>query len=248
MKIITVTNQKGGVGKTTTVITLAHGLARAGKRALIVDLDPQGQCAVALNIPQESAVFNLLVSEMPARNFVRETGRERLQIVPGNKKTTVVQATYVVDPHSYPLDAIATALKPLADFYDYILLDTSPSVGGLQERAIWAANYVVIPVSTEFLSLQSLGETMSTINTFLERGWKGKLLGILPTHYDQVTRECQKAIAYLTENFAKSVLTPIRRATILRDCASEGITIWEKQREESIGYTALVDTVIKVAR
>lgn len=248
MKIITVTNQKGGVGKTTTVITLAHGLARSGKRALIVDLDPQGQCAIALNIPQESAVFHLLVSEMPAPSFIRETGRDRLQIVPGNKKTTIVQATYVVDPHTYPLDAIATALKPLADLYDYILLDTSPSVGGLQERAIWAANYVIIPVSTEFLSLQSLGETMSTINTFLERGWKGKLLGILPTHHDQVTRESQKAIAYLTENFAKSTLSPIRRATILRDCASEGVTIWEKQRDESIGYTALVETVLKVAR
>ena len=112
--------------------------------------------------------------------------------------------------------------------YDYIIFDTAPSVGGLQERAIWASDLVVLPTATEYLSSDGLIQMMTTLNGLAEKGWKGKLAGILPTFYDTQTKQSQTAIAQLREYFPDSVLEPIHRATVLRECAAEGMTIFEK--------------------
>ncbi len=244
--IITITNQKGGVGKTTTVTHLAHGLTLFGaRRVLIVDLDPQGQSAVALDVEQSPGVFGLLIAEQsPAALIVQ--AREGLSILPGNKKTGAAQLAMSVDLASYPMDYIGRVLRPAMDDYDYILFDTSPSVGGLQERAMWVSKWVIVPTSTEYLSMDGLRQTQGTMAVLTERGWKGKLLGVLPTFYDTQTRESQAAIGELRIAFPKTLLSPIHRATVLRECAANGQTVFEMYPKSRAAqdYEILTDFVL----
>lgn len=244
--ILTITNQKGGVGKTTTVIHLSHGLALAGKRVLIVDLDPQGQSAIALDVEQTPGVFSLLIAEQPPASLIVQA-RERLSILPGNKKTGAAQITMSVDLASYPMDYIGRALRPVMADYDYIFFDTSPSVGGLQERAMWISKWVLTPTATEFLSIDGLRQTQGTMDALKERGWKGKLLGILPTFYDEQTRESQAAIGELRAAFPQTLLSPIHRATILRECAANGRTAFEMypRSRATQDYQILTDFVLE---
>ena len=247
-KIIAIANQKGGVAKTTTTITLAHAFALKNKPALVIDFDPQGQSAIALGLNPEPGVFNSLVPASPApQQWVRACGREYLSILPGDRSTATAQI--VLNAENRPIEAIGLAFKALVKNYDLVFLDTAPSVGGIQERAIWMADYVIIPVATEYLSVDSLGKTLETLSMLVQRGWKGKLLGILPTFYDQVTKESRNAMTYLQKEFSGQLLAPIHRATILRECAADGQTIWEKAPNSQPGrdYEALVKTISKTS-
>src|SRR5512147_386860 len=131
MKTITVANQKGGVGKTTTAVTLAHGLVLEGKRVLLVDLDPQGQCATILGLKPEPGAFNLLVAEQPPSQVIRLTDRPNLFVILGDRKTATAQT--VLSVQRSPITFTHKKLIPSAqeDHIDYIIIDTSPSVGEL---------------------------------------------------------------------------------------------------------------------
>ncbi len=242
-KTICVSNQKGGVGKTTTTVSIADSLARSGKEVLIVDFDPQGQCSTALGVASGNGVFNLLVTDTNPGQWVRKTGREGLDIIPGDRSTATAQI--VMSAENRPITAVQDALKPHHKDYDYIIFDTAPSVGGLQERAIWASNLVLLPTATEYLSSDGLMQILGMLKILKEKGWKGKLAGILPTFFDEQTKESKATYQGLVENFADSVLDPIHRATILRECAAEGMTIFEKAptSRAAIEYAALTDYI-----
>ncbi len=242
-KTYCISNQKGGVGKTTTVVNIADSLARGGKRTLVVDLDPQGQCSTALGIDSENCVFNLMVTGSSPSQWVRKTEREGLDIIPGNRSTATAQI--VLNAENRPITAVQDALKPLYKEYDYIIFDTAPSVGGLQERAIWASNLVLLPTATEYLSSDGLMQILEMLKLLTEKGWKGKLAGILPTFYDSQTKESKATLEGLIENFGDSVLSPIYRATVLRECAAEGMTIFEKSPNSRAAkeYAALTNFI-----
>lgn len=225
-KIITVANQKGGTGKTTTLLSVSGQLAATNHKVLVVDKDPQGNDAIAMGLPQEPGAFNLLVNQtQDPRQWVRMTGRKNLDIITGDRSTASAQI--LLNAENRPLDAIRKALEPLLHDYHYIFLDTAPSVGGIQERAVFAADYVLIPTATEFLSSNGLMQMMSSLKLLAQRGWDGKLLGILPTFYDDSTTESKTTLEEITKEFGKTVLAPIHRATILRECAAEGKMVHE---------------------
>jgi chromosome partitioning protein len=225
---ITVANQKGGVGKTTTAVNLAHGLVKEGKRVLLVDLDPQGQCATILGLKPEPGAFNLLVAEESTNRVVRLTDRPGLYVILGDKKTATAQT--VLSIQRSPVSFTASKLQPAAqaDQLDYIILDTSPSVGELQEQALWAADGVLIPCSTDYLASDGVFSIVSTLKKIRQDfDWKGQVIGILPTFYDEVTRESKATLSDLGKRFSGMLLEPIHRATVLRECAVEGKTIFE---------------------
>ncbi len=233
-KIITVANQKGGVGKSTTVVNLGHGLALQGYRVLLLDFDPQGNLASSLMVEHEMGTYYLLTMgqerEMEktfVRQLVRSTGRDNLWIIPGNRDTVAAQGDMAT--RSRPISYIRQALDLfIHNKLDYILIDTSPSLGGLQERALWAADWVIIPTAMEYLSNQGVVQLLETLNDLRDKHiWNGKLLGILPTFYDGQTRQSKTSLENLRNNLGQLVLPSIHRATVLREASSEGQTIFE---------------------
>ena len=180
------------------------------------------------------------------RQWIRDTGRVSLKLIPGNSMTASAQM--ILSAQEQPISYIRDLLKTfIRDHLDYIFFDTSPSVGGLQERAIWAADLVIVPTATEFASLDSLSKTISTIQTLRDKKhWSGGLLGILPTFYDS-THESRDSLADLQGTFQDKVLSPIHRATVLRECWSEGMTIFEYAPESRSAdeYQALANLVLK---
>ena len=279
MKVITIANQKGGVGKTTTAVNLAHGLAMKGLKVLLVDFDPQGHVAVSLGMRPEPGAFYLLTLPDPALavQWVRMTGRENLNVLPGDPTTSTAQI--VLSAENRPLDAVAKALRFFARSfssvsygttsgqgspggcvstshvsihytdhgYDVLVLDTAPSVGGIQERAVFAADLVVVPAAVDFLALDGVSKMVAALASLSERGWSGRLLGMLPTFYDERTRESRHNLRLLREHFGDAVLRPIHRSTVLRECAAEGKTVFEyaPSHRAAREYRALVDAVTK---
>jgi chromosome partitioning protein len=246
--ILTIANQKGGVGKTTTAVNLAHGLVLEGKKALLVDLDPQGQCATILGLRPESGAFNLLISDLPHAQIVRLTDRANLYVVMGDKKTAIAQTVLSVQrtPISFTREKLAPIL--IEDGFDFIIVDTSPSIGELQEQALWAADGVLVPCATDYLATDGVFSINNSLQKLqAEQNWPGKILGILPTFYDEVTRESKATVLDLQKQFGSLVLTPIHRATILRECAVEGKTIFELDRNSRAAeeYQQLVSFVLE---
>jgi chromosome partitioning protein len=255
-KIITVANQKGGVGKTTTVVNLGHGLARSGKSVLIIDLDPQGQVVTPLKMKPDRGAYHLLTrvgDTQPeieiVRQRIRDSGRERWWILPGNELTN--QAQMHINAMGKDISHVRWAVRPfMSDSLDYILFDTSPSVGGVQERALWAADLVIIPTSPDYMSLQGVRNTINVLSVLKrDKGWKGGLLGVLPTFYETHTLAAQAAIKDLKNGFGERglLLTPIHRATILNQCGAAGQTIFERAPESraAVEYQRLVNIVLK---
>ena len=226
-KIIVVANQKGGVGKTTTAVSISHALALRERRILLVDFDPQGQCAISLAVNPEPGVFNALVNpHSDIHQWIRETGRVGLDLIPGDRSTATAQI--VINAENRPINSIQQIFRSLSREYDYLVFDTAPSVGGIQERAVFAADLVLIPTATEFLSMDGLAQMMEMLTTLRNNSqWDGELLGILPTFYDEQTSESGRSLSELREGFGDSILDPVHRATVLRECAAEGKTIFE---------------------
>lgn len=214
MTILTIANQKGGVGKTTTAISLAHGLALRGKEVLLIDVDPQGQSAVSLGMKAEPGAYYLLTPPpggvVSVKQWVRK-GREHLWLIPGDISTNASQAQ--INAEGRPLSHVASQIKQFIGGcmdLDYIIFDTAPSVGGIQERAIWASDLVLVPAATEFLSAdgaRKISEMMAMMQK--EKDWKGKVLGILPTFYDEQTRESKIQMEEYRKVFGTLVISPI---------------------------------------
>ena len=252
-KVICIANQKGGVGKTTTAVSLAHGLSQKGRRVLLIDLDPQGQSATALGRNPEPGAFYLLTMGMApqettfVQSWVRFSGREGLYLLPGDQQTMAAQT--VLNAQDKPISAIRHSINRFfKEGLHYIIFDTAPSVGGIQERAVWASDLVIVPTATEFLSADGVSKVLLMMSILQEKkNWRGNLLGILPTFFDEQTRESKATMDALRERFDASVLPPIHRATLLRECAAEGQTIFEVDPlcRAAKEYQALTQLVMK---
>lgn len=231
MKIVTVSSQKGGVGKTTTAVTLAHGLALKGKEVWLVDADPQGQCAVVLGLSQESGILDLLVGRRPTAEILRETGRGNLRIIPGDKRTSTAQI--VLTAEGTIVQAFAETLRPRRGEHhpDFIIFDTPPSVGGLQEAAIYAADLVIVPCAVDYLALDGVVKIIETMQRLVNvHRWPGALLGVLPTFYTEPrrSRASRRSIDDLKETFgSERICQPIHDVKVLRECVAVGQTMWE---------------------
>lgn len=223
-RVIVVTNQKGGVGKTTTAVSLAHGLAIQGAQVLLVDLDPQGHLATVLGLEQRPGVYDWIVRERPLRECVLATGRERLALLPGNKRTAST-ITYLVVEHGgrVPADLLTAQLRPaFRNGLDYCIVDTAPSASELQAAALHAADLVVIPAACEFLSAEACADVLETIALV-----GGREYMILPTMYQERVTASEAALAEYNQAQPGRVLEPVHMATRFRDAVSAGKTIFE---------------------
>lgn len=233
-KIIAIINHKGGVAKTTTAVNLAHGMAIKGKKVLIIDLDPQGSAAETLGMEPAPGAYYLLIRKGEGSTDVRlvreqvvSTRRRNLWLLPGDSSTSEAQLLIT----NRDIGHIRWALRPfMDDGLDCIILDTNPSEGGVQERAGWAADLVIIPTQLEFKSLKGVQKTIRMLNKLRnEWGWKGGLAGVLPTFFETHTIARRTAYEDLERKFkpAKLLLPPVRDRVVIPEASAAGETVFE---------------------
>jgi chromosome partitioning protein len=222
LKIITFANQKGGVGKTTLAVTLAHGLALAGKKTLLVDLDPQGHVAFSLGIDKSPGLYRLICMEESIQNIIINA-RPNLDIIPGDKNTEKVKRQITLT--DFRETVLADILHKTN--YDYILIDLAPSLDVLHINGLVASDWIVIPTRLEAMAVDGVKEVLLTLGEIIQRGHPIDGYCIIPTFFDRTTRETLTQFQDIVRAFGKYVWAPIPQDTHVRESAAYGKTIWE---------------------
>jgi chromosome partitioning protein len=232
-EVFAVANQKGGVGKTTTAITLAQALTLHGRRVLVVDLDPQGHVATALGVQKADGLFRLLVDHEPLPAVVCPA-RPGLAIVPGNKRTE--GAKRYLTTLDFRERALADALRD-ADF-DVVILDCAPSFDVLHIAALAASDRLIIPTRLDHLAIDGVNELLASVGQIRQLGGRVALAGVVPTFFDRQTRETAEQMRALAEAFGHHVWPPIPQDTRAREAPAYGRTLLEYAPRSAavIGY------------
>jgi len=225
--IVALANQKGGVGKTTLAVHLAAWLAGRGKRAVLVDGDPQGNATSWLLDGDVSnpGLFRLLVVGDPLSKVVRSVNGWGLGLLPGNERTG--EAMIFLSATGKAFDTIAKAIRPLAMVADYVLVDMPPSKSAGFRELLFATNWVIVPTQLERLSLEGVRFMAHTCQTMKhERGSGPRLLGVVPNMVRR-TIEHREQLATLVKTFGATVWPPIPLSVRVAESCSFGQTMFE---------------------
>jgi len=221
---VVVASHKGGTGKTTTTITLGHALARAGKRVLLIDFDPQGNAAEFLGVDPANGVYRLLSKREPLDACVVPTGREGLDLLPGD--ATTVKAQQDLAGAAGFDQRLRRALVGVS--YDWVLVDTAPSLGLLQVLAFAAGDWLLVPTELEYASGRGVAKVLHTVNLLRnDIDLTIELAGILPTMWDQRYRESDSQLQLLAQRFPGKCWLPIPTDARAREAPGYGATLWE---------------------
>ena len=226
-RIITIANQKGGVGKTTTAVNLAASLAAAERRTLLIDVDPQGNAGSALGIRRdesERSIYEVLLDDQPLREAVRKTELKFLDLVPASQH--LVGAELELAELAGREYRLKRALDPVAAEYEYVVVDCPPSLGLLTLNGLVAAQGVVIPLQCEYYALEGLADVLKTIELVRASANPGlKVDGIVLTMFSPNNLANQVA-EEIRRTFANQVFdTVIPRNVRLSEAPSHGVPI-----------------------
>jgi len=243
MKTIAVALQKGGTGKTTTTVSVAHALAMAGQRVLAVDLDSQGNLALALGLDPSPGLYNWLNEGRPLHLCLVEA-RPGLDLIPGDKRTAELKEN--LTGRRFREQVLRQALEPVREIYDWIFLDCAPSLDVLNIAAMVAADGLIVPVAVDYLATAGLAEHVKSLGELQAMGYGCKLLMVVPTFYDRVTRESTQILTELADHFGMLVTAPIPRTVRLREAPAHGQTIWEYAPASAgaMGYRGVVGRLV----
>ena len=248
-KIIAIANQKGGVGKTTTAVNLSACLGKAGKKTLIVDIDPQGNTTSGLGIDPKSldvSVYDCLINETPLKEVILKTEFENLWIVPSNINLAGAELELVLKEKREYL--LKKALYEIKDFYDFILIDCPPSLGLITLNSFTATDSILIPIQCEYYALEGLSQLTNTIK-MIKKGLNPTLSieGVLLTMFDARTNLSIQVVDEVKKFFGGKVFkTIIPRNVRLSEAPSFGQPVieYDKHSRGAECYTELAEEVI----
>lgn len=249
-RIIAMCNQKGGVGKTTSVINLGAALASYGRRVLVVDFDPQGAATVGLGvnaIDLDTSIYTILMDpHASARDAIVPTVVPGLDVIPANIDLSAAEVQLVNEVARE--SALSRVIRQVSDAYDLVLIDCQPSLGLLTVNALTAAHGVMVPVATEFFALRGVALLVETIETVRDRiNPRLKIDGILPTMVDPRTLHSREVLERLEETFGDLIYdTRINRTVKFPDAsvATEPITTHAPTHPGALAYKRLAREVI----
>lgn len=228
IKTIVFCNQKGGVGKTTSTVNMAAGLAKLGKRVLIIDMDPQGNAGSGLGLNKyriEKSIYHALIGETPIAQIIKKTDVENLFIAPSNRDLVGAELELV---SAFSRETkLKNAIKDIQDDYDYIMIDCPPSLNLLTVNAMTAADSVIIPVQCEYYALEGISELVHTIELIQQNlNPDLKIAGIILTMFDSRNNLAHQVAGEVRNHFKEKVFeTMIPRNVKLSESPSHGMPI-----------------------
>ena len=248
--VIAMCNQKGGVGKTTTTISLGAALVETGRKVLLVDFDPQGSLTVGLGYNAhelEQSIYHVLMDrELGIKDILLETTVPNLDLIPANIDLSAAEMRLVTEVGRE--QALARILRPILDDYDIVLIDCQPSLGLLTVNALTAANGVIIPLECEYFALRGVALLKETIEKVRERtNFDLRIIGLLGTMFDGRTLHSREVIHTLVEGWGDMVFySVIRRTVKFSDAtvAGEPITEYATTSPGATSYRQLAREVL----
>ena len=249
-KIVSVANQKGGVGKTTTTVNLSTILAKKGRKVLMIDTDPQGNATSGLGIDKnaELSAYDLLISDIPAEDIIQDTAVKNLKICPSNINLAGAEVQLVSMMSREK--RLKEKLDVIKDDFDYILIDCPPSLGLITLNAFTASDSVLIPVQCEYYALEGLGQLLNTVE-LVRKHLNNRLYieGALLTMYDIRTNLSNQVVKEVKRYFENKVYkTVIPRNVKVSEAPSYGmpISIYDPHSKGAKSYEKFTKEFLKI--
>jgi chromosome partitioning protein len=228
-KVIAIANQKGGVGKTTTSISLASALSSLGKKVLLIDFDPQGNASRGVGVDVASlkqSIVDVLLQHVPIKKLIRYTPMKSLSILPSSLQLANVEG-HMASLGGDAFFQLKEVIAPIRDVYDFILIDCPPSLGYLSMTALTTCDSVIIPVQCEYFAMEAVAQILATINHVQhEMNPELKIEGFLLTMYDSRTRLATEISSEVRGLFKENTfLVQIPRNISLAEASAKGMPI-----------------------
>ena len=248
-KVFAITNQKGGVGKTTTAINLSTCISFYQKRVLLIDIDPQGNTSSGIGLDRlkiKRCVYDVLINQVPINEVIMQTQIKNLDVLP----STIQLAGAEIELVNYISreNKLKHAIRPIKDNYEYIIIDCPPSLGLLTLNSLTAADSVIIPIQCEYYALEGISQLLNTINLVRENlNSTLEIEGILFTMYDSRTNLSRDVVEEVRKYFRGKIFkSVIPRNVRVSEAPSYGkpVVVYDKKSKGAIAYKKLAKEVM----